>query len=438
MSEKERKAKTRLCVYCGNNQVPHFFNWYFESLNLFLTPLRSWLIANSFSSLFRRLFVKANFGLLMVQLFKTVRIISFQTDVAKCKVRRAQVLWEEAEARGLRMVELLLFGKAFDVYMAWKDDGKFPISKSRMVFAGLPRPAGYDAAALDVLDDKLILKQNFIKRGLPVPAGGSAWNFRQALKIFRRVKKPVIVKPRAGSRGRHSTTFVRTEQDLKISFKVAKKLCFWVMVEEQLEGPVYRATVINFQLEGVLRGDPPLVVGDGVHSIGQLIAIKNSLAHPGVKDILIDDAMVRFIERSLRDSRANRHPDRPSAAEGVEGSLNSGDISNFLPEKLDYVPAEGESLILSEKIGVNYGGSSSEDFTICHPDNKELFVRAAKAVRDPLVGFDFIIPDISQSFKNQRSGFIEANSLPFINLHHDPLLGAPRNVAAKVWDMVGF
>ena len=56
----------------------------------------------------------------------------------------------------------------------------------------------------------------------------------------------------------------------------------------------------------------------------------------------------------------------------------------------------------------------------------------------PGVGFDFIIPNISKSWQEQKCGFIEVNSLPFINLHHDPLLGQPINVAAKVWDMVGL
>jgi D-alanine-D-alanine ligase-like ATP-grasp enzyme len=105
---------------------------------------------------------------------------------------------------------------------------------------------------------------------------------------------------------------------------------------------------------------------------------------------------------------------------------------------MSYVPDAGQAVNLSEKIGVNYGGSSSEDYDICHPDNKELFLRAAEVLGDPLVGFDFIISDISLSYKHQKCGFIEVNSLPFINLHHDPLLGAPRNAAALVWDMLGW
>lgn len=243
-------------------------------------------------------------------------------------------------------------------------------------------------------------------------------------ELRNKASKPVIVKPRAGSRGRHSTTFVYTLEDLKQAYKIAKKLCFWVIVEEQLMGPVFRATLINYELCGVLRGDPPQIIGDGAHNIEELITIKNSQPHPGVKDVIIDEGMEKFIERQISvklKAKSEKLWSLPAA--------NS---------YFNYIPALGEIIQLSEKIGVNYGGSSSEDFEICHPDNKELFIRAAKVLGDPVVGFDFIIPDITKSWKEQNCGFIEANSLPFINLHHDPLLGAPRNVAAKVWEMMGI
>jgi D-alanine-D-alanine ligase-like ATP-grasp enzyme len=126
----------------------------------------------------------------------------------------------------------------------------------------------------------------------------------------------------------------------------------------------------------------------------------------GVKDIAVDAAMELFLARQ-----------------------------NL---KASSVLKTGETIYLSEKIGGNYGGSCSEDFEICHPDNKELFLRAAEVLGDPIVGFDFIIPDVAVSWRRQQCGFIEANSLPFINLHHDALLGKPRNAAAMVWDMMGM
>jgi len=72
-----------------------------------------------------------------------------------------------------------------------------------------------------------------------------------------------------------------------------------------------------------------------------------------------------------------------------------------------------------------------------HPDNRKLLEDAAAELNDPVVGIDFIIGDIKVSWKEQdRSGIIECNSLPFIDLHHYPLSGKPRNVAGAVWDII--
>lgn len=405
------------CPYCGNNQVPHGINWYFESLNILLTPVRQLVLYNPVTRLATRSGWGWGFAKFLLTVGEGLKIITRQPDITKCKVRRAQVLWEEAEKRGIQMQELLLFGKPFDTYVAEKIYPSSPEHKVRLIFSGLPRPAGYLNPWLDLMDDKWKLKEKFLKEGLPVPLGASCSNFWQAKQIFNKIQSAskltansynlfAITKPRAGSRGRHSTTFVSNVEELKVAFKVAKQLCFWVMVEQQLTGPVYRATVINFKLAGVLRGDAPQIIGDGVNTIFQLIEIKNQHPHPGVKDIPVDQQVQIFLARQ---------------------HLN---FKSVLPA--------GREVFLSEKIGVNYGGSSREDFSVCHPENVELFERAAKVLGDPLVGFDFIIPDVTKSYKQQQCGFIEVNSLPFINLHHDPLLGTPRNVAAEVWNMLNL
>jgi len=432
------KAKVHSCVYCGNNPVAsHFIHWYFESSNVFFTPLRQILLNNSASKLIKKLSGEFNFSLRLVRLGEIFGILKEQNDIQLCKVTRAKVLWQEAEKRNIQMSELLLFSKPFDCYIARKKEFlisnyQFPINsqifnskleippdfattkslragrnqKSTIVFSGLPRPQNYNDSALNWMDDKWLFKKKLIDNQFPVPKGGCARNFSQAIKIFNSIEKPAIVKPRTGSRGRHSTIFVSSQDDLKKALKIAKELNYWAIIEEQLKGPVFRATLINFELCGVLRGDPPQVMGDGIQTIRELINTKNSQPHPDVKDIMMDEQMERFLSRQEL--------------------------------RLLSVAEKGVAVNLSEKIGVNYGGSSSEDYEICHEDNKELFIRAAKVVGDVMVGFDFIIPDIAKSWRGQKCGFIEANSLPFINLHHDPLLGKPRDVAAKVWEMLNW
>ncbi len=441
--EKLLMAKSK-CLFCGNNPVPHTIFWINESLNILLTPLRQKLLFNPVSRFAAKKAWNIQVSKFFLTLAEGLKIISRRSDKNLCKVPRAKVLWDEARRRGIVMEELLFFGRPFDCYVA--SNKKFPISNfqfpkkyeiknsktkkiknsktKKIIFSGLPRPDNYSNPWLDLMDDKWLFKKVMMENGLPVPRGSSCSSFAQAKEIFTNLKKseilnsksetnyklqitnykPMIVKPRSGSRGRHTTTFVYNQADLVKAFKIAKQLCHWVIVEEQLFGPVYRATVVNFELCGVLRGDPPQVVGDGEHTIKELIEIKNQQPHPGVKDIVADQAVESFLARQ-----------------------------NL---KLSSLTAASQVINLSEKIGVNYGGSSSEDFEICHPDNRELFIQAAKVLGDPLLGFDFIIPDISRSWKEQKCGFIEVNSLPFINLHHDPLHGTSRNVAGKIWDMI--
>lgn len=413
------------CPYCGNNPVPHGIYWYNESMNILLTPLRQLLLYNGLSRRFKSGGWDEKTAWFFLRLAESLKIIRRRNNIAACKVRRVQVLWEEAEKRGIKMEELLLLSKPFDVYTAEKSENRrIGESGHKIIFSGLPRPKGYSNNWLDLMDDKWLLKKKLMENNLPVPRGRSCRNFGQAKKVFREIRghskgggkigesempenrKSLIVKPRGGSRGRHTTTFVSSEPELNRAFKIAKQLCYWVMVEEQLSGPVYRATLINFELAGVLRGDSPQIIGDGFSTISQLISQKNLAPHEGVKDITEGVRTKIFLSR-----------------QGLE---------------LGSIPEKDRLVYLSEKIGVSYGGSSSEDYDICHPHNKELFIKAAKVLGDPLVGFDFIIPDIKTSYKQQKCGFIEVNSLPFINLHHDPLHGKAQNVAARVWDMIGF
>jgi D-alanine-D-alanine ligase-like ATP-grasp enzyme len=89
---------------------------------------------------------------------------------------------------------------------------------------------------------------------------------------------------------------------------------------------------------------------------------------------------------------------------------------------------------LTEKVGISYGGFTAEELTITHPETKKILESAARVVNFPIIGFDFIIGDITKSPYEQKWGIIEANSLPFIDLHHHPAQGTPINIAAYVWN----
>lgn len=385
------------CLYCGENPIPHRSFWLFESMDILLTPVRLKL-AGKLRFFDPDVLISDALLLKFFKLLRLLRLARHNHDPLQAKNARARVLWQEAIGRNIPFYEIRPFGLPIDAYVA-------NAKGEEILFFGLPRP---QTSQIDLnlkwLDDKAILKQKLKHCGLPVPEGETFTRLKPALKLFRKLPKPVIVKPRKGSRGRHTTTYVYTEDQFRQAFKIAKQLCHWIIVEEQLFGDVFRGTTVNGKLVGVLGGSYPNVTGDGMHTIEQLIAIKNANKLAEVKDIKITGKTKMFLARQ--------------------------------DKTLDSVLQKGEIINLSEKIGVNNGGTSYEVTAITHPDIKQVLEQAAKAVDSPILGFDFILPNITKSHKQQRMGIIECNGNPFINLHHEPLIGQPVNVAAHIWDLV--
>jgi len=343
---------------------------------------------------------------------------------------RAKVLWEEAEKRGLEMREVRIFTRNTDMYVVRKS---IPGTRKKeiMTFSGVPRPKSADTANLSHIDDKSYFKKMCQKEWMPYAEWWCALSLREAYTIFDRLKKPVIVKPRLWSRGRHTLTYINTREELRKAYKIAKQLCLWVIVEEQLFWPVYRGTVINYKLEGIFAAKVPQIMGDGTTNIRELISQKNLTRLEGIAEVKISAKMAWFLVRQCISN----------------GSFNASDGYDSwyipLPKKgtkdiFDYVPAKDTVIYLSEKIGMDYGGISGDEYDICHPDTMELFEKAGHVFNDTLLGFDLMIPDISRSWKEQKCGLLEANTAPFFNLHHDPFYGKPRNIAAKVWDMIDW
>lgn len=383
------------CFACGNNQTNHTLAWCSETLAVAASPVNLFLVRSPLATLAS--YITDPLLAVFVWLYKTVGLLKINTDPTKTVNERGKVLWTEANRRGISMYNFLMLGRPVDLYGA-------TVKGRKIYFNGLPRPKRTPKNSEWWADDKYILKCALQKAGVPVADGGSFSAFGPLLAKFNTLKKPVIIKPRLGSRGRHTTTNISTEEELKKAFDLAKQLCYWVILEEHLVGSVYRGTMINGKLAGVLRGDPPRITGDGIHTIAELIELKNKNKHAGVKEVAISAEHINFLQRL-----------------GLS-------LSDILPE--------GKTVDLLEKIGVNYGGCAAEVTESTHPEIKRILEKAAEAICDPLIGFDFIIEHISEDPAKQKWGIIEANGLPFINLHYDPIEGKTNNVAKYLWEYV--
>jgi len=310
-----------------------------------------------------------------------------------------QVLWDEAKRRGIVMREFRLFGAAKGLFIATLPNGRV------LDFDGVPLP---QQRALWWINNKPKLVQRLSKAGFPVAKGGSAATLKRALALFNKLAKPLVVKPSAGSASRHTTMHVDSVEGLERAFRLAKKLSPWVMIEEELAGSVYRPTLVNGTLIATLRRDQPYVTGDGIKTVQELVEEENknpARSGPHFGPIKLDGAAVAEL-----------------AVQGL---------------KVQSIPASGRRVQLNQKINWSLGGTTTDVTDIVHPDNKKLFEEVPKLLHAPLVGIDFIIEDISRSWKEQpKCGIIECNDMPYFDNHHLPYKGKPRNVAGPIWDLI--
>lgn len=311
-----------------------------------------------------------------------------------------QMLWHEANARGIRMREFRPFSMSKGSFVATLPDGRV------LDFEGLPQPPNTNTVWW--IDTKSTLRKKLAQAGIPVALGGVAATRAGARRLFKKIPHPVITKPVIGSASRHTTMHITTVEEIDCAFDIAQQLAPLVIIEQELSGAVYRPTVVGGKLIATIRRDQPHIVGDSEHTVEQLVAHANT--HPARQG--------PYFHHIRIDSDATQELA----------------YQTLTPQS---IPEKNRRVTLHQKINWGVGGTTTDVTDNVHPDNVALFETVAEILRAPVVGIDFIIDDISRSWKEQKNcGIIECNSMPFFDNHHLPFEGTPRNVAKHIWDLV--
>lgn len=392
--------KSKDCVECGGGAIDHRFAYITIVLDELMRPLVtpgpiSRALSRPVYAIERRLTP------LLLEFFALTGLAKRQKDWDDQTLLLGMCLWEEARVRNIAMYEWRLFGLARNVFVAKLPNGK------RIAFEGIPfPPKGHDRVWW--MDDKAELKKHFKKLGFPVADGGYAKNEREARSLFERLSPPLIAKPHSGSASRHTTLHIDTLEKLSRAFRIGNEVSPKVVIEEELFGPVYRATVVDGVFAAALRRDPPHVIGDGVHTVRELVQEANK--HP---------------------ARGGPYFSKMRIDDAAEEELS---WQGLTPES---VPEKGKRVTLHQKVNWSLGGTTADATEGVHPDNIELFETVSKALKAPIAGIDFIIGDITRSWKEQdRCGILECNSMPYFDNHHLPFEGTPQNVAARIWEAI--
>ncbi|MGK0230001.1 MAG: cyanophycin synthetase, partial [Gammaproteobacteria bacterium] len=264
--------------------------------------------------------------------------------------------------------------------------------------------------AVELASDKEETNTILRDLGLPVPDQRIVRSSSDAKRAAQRIGTPVVMKPLAGNHGRGVSVNLNTADEIEAAFEIASQHGRNVVVESFIEGYDHRLLVINGKLIAAAKRMPGHVVGDGTHTIEELLSI------------------------------VNQDPRRGFGHEKVLTRLEMDDQAEKLLSQLGYdvhtVAPAGEVVFLRSTANLSTGGVAIDVTDIIHPDNVAMAERTINAIGLDIGGVDFLTDDITQSYRDTGGGICEVNAGPGFRMHVAPSEGTPRDVAGPVLDML--
>ena len=265
-----------------------------------------------------------------------------------------------------------------------------------------------------IMENKVVTKKVLAEKGFRVPKGYEVSSLEKAVQKFNYVRnKPIVIKPKSTNFGLGITIFKNGTDSLENYSKAvnfALKEDKDILIEEFIEGTEYRFFVIEGKTEAVLLRVPANVVGDGRHSIRELVEMKNA------------------------------NPLRGDAKKTPLKKIELGEIEHLqLAEQglnFESILENNEVAYLRENSNISTGGDSVDMTDEVHESYKKLAVDISNAMMAKVCGVDLIIPDIKKECNSDNYGVIEANFNPMMMMHIYPHSGKSRRLSLNVLKML--
>lgn len=264
--------------------------------------------------------------------------------------------------------------------------------------------------AVDIAGDKDETKTLLSRAEIPVPRGILLRKGEPVEEAIRSVGFPMVIKPLDGNHGKGATTNITTKEQAIVALEAARQYSRTVICEKFITGFDFRILVINYKFICAALRTPASVVGDGIHTIQELI------------------------------DEANQDPRRGFGHEKV---LTKITIDGFTRKMLDdaglalaSIPEKGKPVSLKPTANLSTGGTSEDVTDQVHPVNVFLAERIARIIGLDICGIDIMAKDLKTPLRESGGAVLEVNAAPGFRMHVEPAIGIPRNVAEPVIDML--
>lgn len=247
--------------------------------------------------------------------------------------------------------------------------------------------------AMTWCQDKVLTLRRLSSVGLRVPRQQTAGDMDADLAFLAELGS-IVVKPALGEQGRGISVGVGTRDGLELALALAQKEGGHVVLEELCDGQDLRIVVIGYKVVAAAIRRPAEVIGDGQSTLAQLIerqSARRAAATGGESRIPTDAETLRCL-----------------AGQGLD---------------MDAVPEDGRRVQVRKTANLHTGGTIHDVTADLHPTLRAAAETAARALRIPVVGLDFLVPAPDR----EDYVIIEANERPGL-ANHDPQPTAQRFV----------
>lgn len=314
----------------------------------------------------------------------------------------ARTIFKAAKKRRISVNNLGKLGFRPVLQLGWKN-------KVKLTRGAVTSETNY--LAMKIAQDKPFTNIMLRRAGIPVPCLISVASREDLKDALSKIKFPVVIKPTRSHRGKGVSSLIKTNKDAQKAYQKVRNLGHKVLVEEYVTGRDYRLLIINNRLVAAMERIPPFVIGDGKHSVRQLVKLENLKRKKGTKDeaerlhqIKIDDEAKRILRQQ---------------------KVNPGSILR-----------KGKRVFLRLNANISTGGVGIDVTEQVHPDNVRLARRVAKVMGLNISGVDILMPDISKSYREAGGKVIEINGGPDIAIHHYPIAGKVRYAGEAIVNML--
>jgi len=276
-------------------------------------------------------------------------------------------------------------------------------SRQRRIQAAETGLTGVIAEA--IAQDKELTRMLLDAAGIPVAMGRPVANAEDAWIAAREIGGAVVVKPRDGNQGKGVGVNLTSREQVQAAYALAAEISSEVLVERFIPGQDYRMLVIGNKLVAAARRDPPQVIGDGKHSVSQLVEQINNDPQRG---------------EGHANSLTKIHFDEVALAHLATQGLTA-----------ESIPLEDVRVFLRNNANLSTGGTATDVTDDVNPEFAARIEAAAQMIGLDICGVDVVCNSVSRPLEEQGA-VIEINAAPGLRMHLQPSFGNGRAVGEAI------